>query len=316
MADMTYSPNTSGTYAGQAAVPFVAPAILSADTIANGFCTVLENVRYKTNLRKVSNGTIAARGCSFTSPATPLNIDDVQLTLTELQVNEEICNHELARTWAAEQMRGNFAAVPGDYEQFLAQYLAKRVAETVENNIWAGNFDANGGAAGGAAHTLFTGIMKHIVDATPTHEATPTGAFTGGASGNIDDRLATLVGDLPSALIGDPDAKIFMSRKSFQLYFQFLAANNNNPVLAAEVAKSYLGYEIYCPAGFPDDTLLLSRIDNLYFGTNVLTDHTEARFLDLRGTTGDDLTRIVMLFDGGTQVVDHDSYGVVRRGAS
>ena len=38
------------TYAGTAAVPFVAPAILSADTIANGYCTILDNVRYKTNL--------------------------------------------------------------------------------------------------------------------------------------------------------------------------------------------------------------------------------------------------------------------------
>lgn len=307
MADMTF---TTKTYAGQAAVPFVAPAILSADTIANGFCTVLENVRYKTNLRKVTNGTVAARGCTFSSPATPLDISDVQLTLTELQVNEEICNHELAQTWAAEQMRGNFANVPGDYEQFLAQYLAKRVAESIENNIWAGNYDANGSTAGGAAHTLFTGIMKHIVDESPTHENLVNNAFD---AADIDNNLATLVGDLPSALIGDPDAKIFMSRKSFQFYFQFLAANNNNPVLAAEVAKSYLGYEIYCPAGFPDDTLLISRVDNLYFGTNVLTDHTEARFLDLRGTTGDDLTRILMLFDGGTQVVDHDSYGVVRR---
>ena len=127
-----------------------------------------------------------------------------------------------------------------------------------------------------------------------------------GASGAMFSQMQT-------AFFGDPDAKIFMSRKSFQFYFQFLAANNNNPVLAAEVAKSYLGYEIYCPAGFPDDTLLISRVDNLYFGTNVLTDHTEARFLDLRGTTGDDLTRILMLFDGGTQVVDHDSYGVLRR---
>ena len=115
--------------------------------------------------------------------------------------------------------------------------------------------------------------------------------------------------------MGDPDSKIYMSRKTYQLYFQFLAANNNNPVLAAQVAKSYLGYEIITPAGFPDDTMLLSRKDNLYFGTNVLTDHTEARFLDLRATTGSDLTRIVMLFDGGTQIVDEASMAVARRTA-
>ena len=121
--------------------------------------------------------------------------------------------------------------------------------------------------------------------------------------------------DLPDALVGDPNTKIYMSRKTFQLYFQFLAANDNNPVLATQIAKFYLGYEIITPAGFPDDTLLASRVDNLYFGTNVLTDHVEARFIDLRNTTGADLTRILMMFDGGTQIVDEASMACVRRSA-
>lgn len=309
MADMTF---TTSNYAGTAAVPFVAPAILSADTIANGYCSVLENVRYKTNLRKVSGGTVEARTCDFATNGS-LDISDVQLTLTELQVNEEICNHELAQTWAAEQMRGNFAPVPGDYEQFLAQYVASRVAEDVEKNIWAGKYNStDGSTSGGGAGTLFDSIMSAYVAGSGTHETTVTGAFT---NATIDDRLATLVADLPDALIGEPNTKIYMSRKSFQLYFQFLAANDNNPVLATQMAKFYLGYEIITPAGFPDDTLLASRVDNLYFGTNVLTDHVEARFIDLRNTTGADLTRILMMFDGGTQIVDEASAACVRRSA-
>ena len=310
MADMTF---TTSNYAGQAAVPFVAPAILSADTVANGYCSVLENVRYKTNLRKVSGGTVEARSCGFGTNGS-LDISDVQLTLTELQVNEEICNHELAQTWAAEQMRGNYAAVPGDYEAFLAQYLAARVAENVENNIWAGKYNStDGSTSGGGAGTLFDSIMSAYVAGAGTNEDTSsTAAFT---SATIDDKLALLVGLLPDSLIGDDQTKIYMSRKSFQLYFQYLAANDNNPVLATQMAKFYLGYEIITPAGFPDDTLFASRVDNLYFGTNVLTDHVEARFIDLRNTTGADQTRIIMLFDGGTQIVDEASAACVRRSA-
>ena len=99
------------------------------------------------------------------------------------------------------------------------------------------------------------------------------------------------------------------------MYFEFLASNDNNPVLATQMAKFYLGYEVITPAGFHDDTLLASRKDNLYFGTNVLTDHVEARFIDLRNTTGEDITRILMLFDGGTQIVDEASMACVRRNA-
>ena len=306
MAEMTIASN----YAGNAAVPFVAPAVLSADTIANGFCTVLDNVRYKTNLRKLNNGTVQARACSFTSPATPLDISDVQLTLTELAVNEEICNHELAQTWAAEQMRGGFAPVPGDYERFLAEYVASKVAESIERNIWQGKYASDDGGTDGT-YTLFDSVMSRYVAGAGTHETLVSGAFL---NTTIDDRLATLVDDLPDALVGDPDTKIYMSRKSFQLYFQYLASVNVE-FHAAEMAKSYLGYQVICPAGFPDDTLLASRINNLYFGTNVLTDHVEARFIDLRNYTGDDLTRILMHFDGGTQIVDEASMACVRRSA-
>lgn len=309
MADMSFGVKN---YAGTAAVPFVAPAILSADTIANGYCSVLENVRYKTNLRKVSGGTVEGRTCTFATNGS-LDISDVQLTLTELQVNEEICNFELAQTWAAEQMRGNFAPVPGDYEQFLAQYVASRVAEDIEKNIWAGNYNStDGSTSGGGAGTLFGSILSAYVAGAGTAETLVTGAFT---NATINDRLASLVDTLPDALIGEPNTKIYMSRKSFQLYFQFLAANDNNPVLATQMAKFYLGYEIITPAGFPDDTLLASRVDNIYFGTNVLTDHVEARFIDLRNTTGADLTRILMMFDGGTQIVDEASMACVRRSA-
>ncbi len=300
---------TTSNYAGTAAVPFVAPAILSADTIANGYCSVLDNVRYKTNLRKVSGGTVEARTCGFAANGS-LDISDVQLTLTELQVNEEICNHELAQTWAAEQMRGNFAPVPGDYERYLAEYIAARVAEDVEKNIWSGKYNsADGTTTGTGVPVLFDSIMSRYVAGSGTNETLVGTAFT---NANIDDNLASLVADLPDALVGDPATKIYMSRKSFQLYFQYLASVNVE-FHAAELAKSYLGYEVICPAGFPDDTLLASRVDNLYFGTNVLTDHVEARFIDLRNFTGADQTRIIMMFDGGTQIVDEASTAVVRR---
>lgn len=303
----------SSNYEGTAAVPFVAPAILSADTIANGYCSVLDNVRFKTNLRKVSGGTVEARTCDFAGNGS-LAISDVQLELTELQVNEEICNHELATSWASAQMRGAFAAVPGDYEQFLAQYVASRVAEDIEKNIWRGQYNhTDGSTSGGGAGTLFGSIMSAYVAGAGTHEdTTSTAAFT---ATDIDAKLARLVELLPNALVGEDSTKIYMSRKTFQLYFQFLAAGQNNPVLATQQAKFYLGYEIITPAGFPNDTLLASRVDNLYFGTNVLTDHVEARFIDLRNTTGADLTRILMMFDGGTQIVDEASMACVRRSA-
>jgi hypothetical protein len=104
-----------------------------------------------------------------------------------------------------------------------------------------------------------------------------------------------------------------MSRASKSLYYSALAATYNLPYLAEGMADKYAGHTVVCPGGFPNDTLLISRVENLYAGTNLLTDLTEAAVLDLMGVTGDDVTRVIMKFAFGTQVVDHDSYGLLRR---
>jgi hypothetical protein len=283
---------------------------LSADTLANGYVSVLDNVRYKANLTKVTGPTIGARSCGFTA-ADGLSLSNIVLTTTQLQVNEEICNDELAQSWAAEQMRGNYAGTPADYANYLGQITAAKVAEDVERNIWQGNFNFTDGASAGATYDNFSGLCRHLVDGyTAGTMQQLTGVTT---AANILTRLGDLVGEVPSAIAGDPEASIFMSRKSANLYYQALAADYNLPFLNDGMVAKYAGYSIVTPAGFPDDTFLISRKDNLFFGTNLLTDHVEARFLDLTGTTGDAVTRIIMLFDGGTQIVDAASAGFAYR---
>jgi len=98
-----------------------------------------------------------------------------------------------------------------------------------------------------------------------------------------------------------------MSRKSAQLYYQALAATYQLPFLNDGIVARYSGYDIITPAGFSDNCVVFSKVDNLYFGTNVLTDMIEARMLDLTGVTGDAVTRVAMLFDVGTQIVDEAS---------
>ena len=307
MANGTF---TANNYAGKAALPYVAPAILAADTIANNYVTVLDNVRYKANLRKFSGSQIQAATCTFTS-GTALDLSDVQLTLTELQINDQICNKDLRTTWESELMAGASAIAPGSYKDGAAMYVAKRAAEAIENNIWAGNYNPDAGVATSATHTAFNGLLRQMVLASPTYEANLTGALT--ANNILSKLLALTTTQCPPALKGDPDAVIYMSRASKQLYFSALAGTAQLAFFAEGLADKYAGYRVVTPAGFPDDTLLISRVENLYVGCNLLTDLVEARVLDLIETTGDDVTRIIMKFAFGTQVVDHNSYGLLRR---
>jgi hypothetical protein len=302
-----------GTYAGVAARPYVSAAILAADTIANGYVSVLENVHSKAVLRKFSGAAIQANDdCAFSTPASgQLTVGEAVLEAAALKVNEQVCNADLRATWESALIRSQNDGAPADFVTYTAQYVAAKVAETVEHNIWSGNFNSTTGATSGATYTSFDGLSRHLVDGYAAGNMQQlTGATT---DANILDRLAALTAEAPSAIAGDPNTKLFMSRASAQLYYQALAGTYSLPFLNDGLATRYAGYEIITPGGMPNDTFLLSKGENLYFGTNLLTDHIQASVLDLTGVTGDDVTRVIMQFSAGTQVVDAPSVSFAYR---
>lgn len=213
-----------GTYSGEAARPYVAAAIMSADTIANGYISTLENVHSKAVLRKFSGVNMAAATCTFTPGASnPLVLGEAVLEATALQVNEQVCNKDLRATWESAQMRGQSSAAPGDFTTYAAQYVAAKVAEGVEHNIWAGNFKQVLDEA--APYTSFNGIVENIVAGAPGRETVDTlplaAATVATVSTGILDALALITGGAegaPSTIAGDALTKIFMSRASAQLY--------------------------------------------------------------------------------------------------
>ena len=297
-----------GTYAGEAARPYVAAAVLSADTIANGYVTVRENVHSKAVLRKFSGVAIQANDdCAFSTASGQLTLGEAVLACDALKVNEQVCNEDLRATWEGALMSGQNSPAPADFTTYVAQYVAAKVAESVERNIWQGKYDSETGGTTGT-YNSFAGLMNAIVAATPGEEDLLTGVTT---SANILSRIQGLA--VPAVIAGDPNTKLFMSRAMKQLYYNALADTYNLPFHAEGAANQFNGYEIITPAGMPDDTFLFAQKENLYFGTDLLTDHINASILNLRDVTGDDVTRVIMQFSGGTQIVDQDAIAVARR---
>jgi len=297
-----------GTYAGEAARPYVSAAVLSADTIANGYVTVRENVHSKAVLRKFSGVAIQANDdCAFSTAAGQLTLGEAILAVDALKINEQVCNEDLRATWEGAQMRGQNSAAPADFTTFVAQYVAAKTAEAVERNIWQGKYDFETGGTTGT-YNSFAGLMNKIVAATPGEEDLLTGVTT---AANILARLNALA--VPAVIAGDPNTKLFMSRAMKQLYFEAIAGTAELTYLAEGFAQNYKGYEIITPAGMPDDTFLFAQRENLYFGTDLLTDHINASILNLREVTGDDVTRVIMQFSGGCQIVDEAAIAVARR---
>jgi len=298
-----------GTYRGEAARPYVAAAVLSADTIANGYVSVLENVHSKIVLRKFSGAAIQLNDdCAFTTPDSgQLTLGEAVLETAALKVNEQVCNENLRATWEGTQMRGQNSPAPADFTTYTAQYVAAKVAESVERNLWQGKYDSTDGSTTGT-YNSFEGIMNKIVAATPGEEDLVDDATT---AANILARLNGLA--IPAVIAGDPETKLFMSRAMKQLYYEAIAGTAELTYLAEGMAQNYKGYQIITPAGMPDDSFVFARKDNLYFGTDLLTDHINASILNLRDVTGEDVTRVIMQFSGGCQIVDEAAIAVCRR---
>lgn len=308
-----------GTYAGEAARPYVAAAILSADTIANNYVSVLQNVHSKAVLRKFSGAAIQANDdCGFSTAAGQLTLGESVLTATALKVNEQVCNEDLRATWEGALMSGQNSAAPADFTTYVAQYVAAKVAESIEGNLWQGNYDADGTGGGAVAYSSFSGLCKQLLDATPGYESATVGAFTAdnAAITGILTRLDDIVNNAPSAVQSDNGSVIYMSRKSLFLLQRAMAGLGTTSVSPVFVGSdrplTYMGFSVVAPAGMPNDTIIFCNPNQLYFGTDLLTDHVNASILNLRDVTGDDVTRVIMQFSGGTQIVDAGSIAFAR----
>ena len=282
----------SSSYAGELALPYIAPAILSADTIANGYITVHENVKFKAVLKKLSTGSeiIDAYGCDFSANANDLDLDEVVLTPTELKVNQELCKGDFRSDWEALQTGRSLMGdrLPPNFETFLLQFLAGKVSEGVERAIWQGNFNATTGAATGGIAPHFDGIW-HLVKDGNGSLATSVDFADAIDSGDVLGRVDAVVAGGSSAVLNNSDAKIFMSRKTLYLFQRAFGgtvttsgtAPTQGGILTGVVPTSYMGYEIIAPSGFPNDCILFTTIDNLHFGCNLATDQIEATLVDM-----------------------------------
>jgi hypothetical protein len=288
----------SSSYAGELALPYISAAVLSGDTIANNYVTVKENVKFKMVLKTLaSTGIVKAWGCDFNNADTTLTLAERVLQVTDLKVNVEVCKAQFASDWEAAQTGRGFInnVIPANFADFVIAHLSGKVAENIEYTLWQGNFE-------GSSFTSFNGILKVLDTAKGgTPDVDFANAFT---AANVVSSLTTLANALPATLLGDTTVKLFINRKTAQLYRQALSALGYLQQFnaASNYPLMFDGYEIYVCPGIPDNVALFAKVDNLFFGTDLVSDFNEVKVVDMSVTDGSDNVRMVMKFRAGTQV--------------
>jgi hypothetical protein len=289
----------SSTYAGELALPYINAAILSGDTLAKGYVTLKEGVKYKAVLKKLSNAAslVQAASCNF-SEAGSLNLDESVLTVSDLKVNLELCKAEFARDWEAAATGRGFIndVVPANFNDFLIGYAAAKVAENIEYTIWQGN-------APSGTYPAFDGFEKKI-NATAGTYANFTWNAGAMAVGTVIDNLNEVIDNLPVALIGSTETKLYMNRATAQFYRQAVAADGYLQMFQASDSFNlqFNGYDIYVCPGMSNGTVIAAQPSNLFVGVDANSDFAEVRVVDMSLTDASDNVRMAMRFRVGVQV--------------
>jgi hypothetical protein len=229
-------------------------------------------------------------------------------------VNLELCKADYFQTWqAAELGFSNFKELPKSFADFMIARVAERVSSNIETAFWQGASGTNGS---------FDGIST-IVALDAALPAAQEVAGTTVTALNVVTELGKIVDAVPAALYGNPGLRIYVSTNIAKAYVRALGGFSTVSGASAAVtpapgvggmsttwynqgALSFDGIEIFWAPGLASNTAICTTVDNLFFGTSVLSDLNEVKILDMSDIDGSQNVRMIMRFTGGAQ------YGAVE----
>jgi len=287
---------TTSNYAGKAAGFYISAALNQANSL--DYLTLIENIKFKSNIQKMagSSSLVADATCDFADAGT-LTLTEAVLTPKNLQINVDLCKGQLLSAWAAEEMKaGSWNRTAPTFDEYVLAYFGEIIADAVEGSVWDGA-DATAGE--------FEGFQTGTTGAFAVNGNVVSSSATGAYSAtNIIANLQQLVADIPANVYGREDLRIYMNMKTYRFYIG--AISTLGYVNAYNMNDTYEpvfeGIKIHPCPGMPDNQMCAAETSNLFFGTDLLSDETNIKALDMSELDGSDNLRVVAKFSGGVQV--------------
>jgi len=291
--------SVTSNYAGKAAGFYISAALKEATSLDH--LTVLQNIKYKENLQKVAGSNLVRNAdCNFTNHGT-LALTESILTPKMLQINMQTCKDTLLSSWEAETMRaGAMNNNSPKFEDYVISYFTQHIADAVESSVWSGADATNGQFEGFLTAT--TGAFAVNGNVVQTNNA--GGAGTAYTAANIIENLQTIAAAIPSTVYGKEDLRIYMNWKTYRLYVSAISALGyvNMYSMNNDYEATFEGIKLSVVYGMPDDKLVAAQVSNLFFGTDLISDTTQVKMLDMSPLDGSENLRFVAKYSGGVQV--------------
>jgi len=289
--------NPTSTYAGDLALPYIHAAVISAPTLHGGNVTLLDGIRYKAIIPRMSFGAgaaalIKAGACDFDVTATT-TLEEASLDITDQMVNLQLCKREFRTWWQGDAYSIN-SGVPDDYADAILLYVAKFVQADIENNIWMGD-------TAGAVYTAFNGFKKKAAAG-----GAPTALVNAiDASATVLAGLQEMITALPAGIVGDfENTNLYVNPVTISAYNLAVGQTGDgyNQAVAGAPQTKFLGYKLVSCNGIASGEGFVANKNNVFVGIGTADSDSMAQAIDMTPLDGSDNYRITMRFGVGTAI--------------
>jgi hypothetical protein len=181
--------------------------------------------------------------------------------------------------------------LPPSFEEFVLAQVAAQVAQQNEQGIWKSNLWYDSAVTAGQ-----DGMIGYLIDNSAI-VSTATGANSGS---NIVARLQAMLDASPAALYGKEGYQFYVGPLTMKAYQAALSTGNYNfQFYVGEKPMNFQGIPVTMCPGLSDSDCVLGLKSDLHFGTGLLSDYNEVKFLDMADLDGSSNVRIIMRFTGG-----------------
>ena len=289
--------NPTSTYAGDLALPYIHAAVISAPTLHGGNVTLLDGIRYKAIIPRMSFGAgaaalIKAGACDFDVTATT-TLEEASLDITDQMVNLQLCKREFRTWWQGDAYSIN-SGVPDDYADAILLYVAKFVQADIENNIWMGNATASG-------YTAFNGLK--LASGNTAGATALVNAID--ASATVLAGLQEMITAMPAGIVGDfENTNLYVNPVTISAYNLAVGQTGDgyNQAVAGAPQTKFLGYKLVSCNGIASGEGFVANKNNVFVGIGTADSDSMAQAIDMTPLDGSDNYRITMRFGVGTAI--------------
>lgn len=271
---MATTTTVQSNYNGKEDADFFLKAFREEDTLRLGLIRVIDDVNFKTSIKKVETalGTVDY-ACGF-APAGSVTLSEKFIEPKKFKNDIQVCKEDFRPTWGDGNM-GASAWNDSDPTAILNAVSADLMAQQalkVENDIWQGT------EVPGSFEGFITQFEADANIIKANNGIVPIGVAI--TEDNVESEFKKVLNAIPVAL-RRRDLQVLISPDVFQAYWFYLVskgiANDGN----TEPKQVRFGkYTLTEVNGLDDNTILAYQTNNLVMATGLATDITRLELVD------------------------------------